>query len=57
MKKSDGIDFDSWLDLVKQGVLDQAGIVFKDADSVREDYDEDEDSYDVVDEIVEEYGK
>lgn len=57
MKRSEGIDFDSWFDVVKQSVMDQSGIVFRDADSVREDYDEDKDAYDVADEIVEEYGE
>ena len=38
-------------------VLDRTGVEFKDKDSVREDYDEGRDVFDVVDDIVAEYGE
>jgi len=36
-------------------VLDRTGVTFRDEDSVRADYDEGRDVFDVIDEIVAEY--
>jgi len=55
MTKSD-FDFDTWFDTLCIHVLDRAGVEFRDADSVREDYEQGRDVYDVIDEIVAEYG-
>lgn len=48
-------DFDTWFGVLQSNVLDKAGVDFKDDDSVRGDYDEGRDVYDVIDEIVAEY--
>lgn len=50
-------DFDTWFDTLSLIVLDRTGVEFRDADSVRGDYDEGRDVYDVIDEIVAEYGE
>lgn len=54
MTKED-FDFDTWFDVLKINVLEQAGVEFRDADSVRCDYDRGDDVYDVIDDIVREY--
>lgn len=48
-------DFDTWFDTVQTHVLDQTGVQFNDRDSVKGDYDEGLDAFDVIDEIVSEY--
>ena len=50
-----GDGFDDWFDTLSMHVLDRTGVEFKDKDSVREDYDEGRDVFDVVDDIVAEY--
>ena len=41
----------------KKGVLDRTGVNFNVEDSVRGDYDQGRDVYDVIDEIAQEYGE
>lgn len=53
---SDDTDFDTWFGVLQTNVLDRTGVDFKDEDSVRGDYDAGKDVYDVIDEIVAEYG-
>jgi hypothetical protein len=53
MTKND-VDFETWFELLKENLNDR-GVVFQDADSVREDYDNGRDMFDVVDEIDAEY--
>lgn len=53
MNRND-IDFESWFDML-QTTLSDDGITFLDADSVRDDYYNDKDVYDVADEIKAEY--
>ena len=48
-------DFDTWFDTVQAHVLDETGVHFNDRDSVKSDYDEGLDAFDVIDEIVSEY--
>ncbi len=50
-------DFDTWLDTLSVAVLDKTGIEFRDADSVRADYQAGRDAFDVADEIALEYGE
>ena len=50
-------DFDTWFGVLQSNVLDRSGVDFKDEDSVRGDYDDGRDVYDVIDEIVAEYGE
>ena len=47
-------DFERWFDMLQTALSDD-GINFRDADSVREDYDGGKDLYDVADEIKAEY--
>lgn len=54
MTKSD-IDFDGWFDVVVMRVEEKSGVAFNDADSVREDYDDGRNAFDVADEIADEY--
>ena len=54
MTKQD-FDFETWFDTLNIHVLDRAGVEFDDEDSVREDYDNGRDVYDVIDDIVAEY--
>lgn len=49
-------DFETWFDILSMNVLDRAGVDFKDRDSVRHDFDKGADVFDVIDEIVAEYG-
>lgn len=53
MNRND-IDFESWFDMIQLMLADD-GINFRDADSVRDDYDNGKDLYDVADEIKAEY--
>lgn len=53
MNRND-IDFESWFDMLQTALSDD-GINFRDADSVRDDYDEGKDLYDVADAIKAEY--
>src|SRR5690606_1898140 len=55
MQKKD-VDFDTWFDTLNITVLERAGVDFKDEDSVRDDYDSGRNVFDVIDEIVAEYG-
>lgn len=48
-------DFESWFSALQSQVLDRAGVNFRDEDSVRGDFDEGRDVFDVADEIVREY--
>lgn len=50
-------DFDTWFGVLQSNVLDRSGVDFKDEDSVRDDFDNGRDVYDVIDEIVAEYGE
>ena len=50
-------DFDTWFGVLQANVLDRSGVDFKDEDSVRDDYENGRDVYDVIDEIVAEYGE
>ena len=49
------IDFESWFDALCCTLLDR-DIDFKDADSVREDFTQGKDLFEVADEIALEYG-
>lgn len=51
------IDFETWMDVIRVHVLDGAGVNFTEEDSVRDDYESGRDVYDVIDEIVAEYGE
>ena len=48
-------DFDSWFDALAGSVLDKTGVTFRCMDSVREDYDQGRNAFDVADEIAAEY--
>lgn len=50
-------DFDTWFGVLQANVLDRSGVDFKDEDAVRDDYNNGRDVYDVIDEIVAEYGE
>lgn len=56
MNKSD-TDFETWFDTLKINVLERSGVEFRDADAVRGDYEDGKNVYDVIDEIVAEYGE
>ena len=53
----DEFDFDAWFDTLKINVLDRCGVNFTDAVAAREDYKAGRDVYDVIDEVVAEYGE
>ena len=53
---SNDTDFDTWFGVLQANVFDRTGVNFKDEYSARDDYDAGEDVYDVIDEIVAEYG-
>lgn len=53
MNKQD-TDFDRWFELLQMNLAEKS-INFKDSDSVREDYDDGKDLFDVVEEIAAEY--
>ena len=48
-------DFDTWFGVLQSNVLDRVGVDFRDADSVRSEYNDGRDVHDVIDEIVLEY--
>ena len=50
-------DFDTWFGVLQVNVLDRTGVDFKDTDSVRTDYESGADVYDVIEDIVREYGE
>jgi hypothetical protein len=50
-------DFETWFGVLQVNVLDRSGVDFRDEASVREDYDAGRDVYDVIDEIVDQYGE
>ena len=54
MKKGE-VDFDTWFGVLQTNVLDRTGVNFRDADSVRDDYERGMDVYAVIDDIVAEY--
>lgn len=54
MTKTD-FDFDTWFDSLSMMVLAKTGVEFRDADSVRSDYDAGKNLADVADEIAAEY--
>jgi hypothetical protein len=49
--------FDAWFDVLQFNVLDRTGHTFNDRESVREDFEDGRDVFDVADEISEEYGE
>jgi len=51
----DDTDFVTWFGVLQVNVLDQTGVDFKDEDSVKGDYDDGAEVYDVIDSIVAEY--
>lgn len=55
MTKSNGVDFQEWFDFLTTQVEVRTGVRFQDKDSVKEDYDNDTDVYDVIQSIVDEY--
>lgn len=52
---SSDTDFDTWFETLQSHVLDQTGVQFNDSDSVKADYDQGRNVFDVIDEIVDEY--
>ena len=57
MKKSEGFDFDTWLDNLTVQIGERTGVDFKDGESVRQDYEDDNNMFDVADDICIEYGE
>lgn len=55
MTKTD-FDFDTWFETLSNQVLDRTDVEITDMDNVRADYEDGRDVFDVVDEIVAEYG-
>ena len=51
MKKSEGFDFDTWLDNLTVQIGERTGVDFKDGESVRQDYEDDKNMFDVADDI------
>lgn len=49
-------NFETWFDCLAMAVLDKCGVNFRDADSVRDDYEAGKNLSDVADEIAAEYG-
>lgn len=49
------VDFETWFENLCDLLRDEDGIVFSDSDSVRADYDQGRDLFDVKDEIKAEY--
>lgn len=54
---NDTHDFDTWFSTLQLHVLDRTGVDFGDEDSVRDDYNNGRDVFDVIDEIAAEYGE
>ena len=50
-------DFDKWFDTLAINVLERSAVEFRDRDSVKEEYEQGKNVYDVIDEIVAEYGE
>ena len=48
-------DFDTWFSTLSILVLERTGVDFNDEDSVKQDYEDGKDMFDVVDSIAEEY--
>ena len=57
MKKSEGFDFDTWLDNLTVQIGERTGVDFKDGESVRQDYEDDKNMFDVADDICIEHGE
>ena len=57
MKRSEGFDFDTWLDNLTVQIGERTGVDFKDGESVRQDYEDDKNMFDVADDICIEYGE
>ena len=57
MKKSEGFDFDTWLDNLTVQIEERTGVAFKEGESVRQDYEDDKNMFDVADDICIEYGE
>ena len=57
MKKSEGFDFDTWFDNLTVQIGERTGVNFKDGESVRQDYEDDKNMFDVADDICIEYGE
>ena len=55
MRKNEGVDFDNWFSVLCVNVLEQTGVEFRDEDSVKDDYEQNNDVYEVIDSIVAEY--
>ena len=55
MTKSAGVSFNQWFEFLQQQVDFRTGVKFRDAESVREDYNNDVDVYDVIQSIVDDY--
>lgn len=53
----DEFDFETWFENLALHVSDSTGVDFTDMESVREDYENGRDMFNVVDEIVAEYGE
>lgn len=49
--------FDTWFETLRMHVGERTGTDFNDEDSVRSDYEEGRDVFDVIDEIAGEYGE
>lgn len=49
-------DFETWFETLQTHVAERTGRSFSDMDSVRSDYEDGRDVFDVVDEICTEYG-
>lgn len=54
---NDSHDFDTWFQTLQMHVGERTGVTFSDEDSVRADYEQGRDVFDVIDEIVAEYGE
>ena len=52
---SNDTDFETWFDVLQNEVLEKSGFAFNDADSVKADYDDGKDVFDVASEIIDEY--
>lgn len=51
----DQADFESWFDILATTILDETGVTFRDRDSVRDEYEDGHDVFDVADDIIAEY--
>lgn len=55
MSTKDDFDFETWFDCLRMNVLDLCGVEFSDEDSVRADYEQGRNLFDVASEIADEY--